>query len=98
MKLNRQMIMKSTILLLLLSACFPFYFYGQSRSLEILVRDSLTGQPVSYVSVWTVKKGTYADGNEFGKATILIAPNDTLQFSGVGYFSKWVCTNALSNV
>jgi len=89
--------MSRLFLLSLIALIFSPRVYGQVRSLEVSVIDSLTQDPVGYASIKSLSKARYADCSQLGKAIIDVQINDTLEISRVGYFKKLVYLNSNVN-
>lgn len=75
--------MRVTILFFILS-------YSISAQIKGVVKDSLTGKPISYTNIWVENENIGVSSEENGEFTINTSKTKTLIFSALGYEKKTI--------
>lgn len=59
-----------------------------SAQIKGVVKDSLTGKPISFVNIWVENENIGVSSEENGEFTITTAKTKNLIFSALGYEKK----------
>jgi len=74
---------------------FPLTVSGQIKG---VVKDSLTGKPISYVNIWVENENIGVSSEENGDFSINTTPTKNLVFSALGYEKKVVKASKATEV
>ena len=61
-----------------------------SAQTQGIVKDSLTGKPISYVNIWVENENIATTSEEDGTFFITVSGNKNLIFSALGYEKKTI--------
>ncbi len=75
-----------------------FSFLSLSGQVKGIVKDSLSGQPISYVNIWVENENIATTSEEDGTFSINISANKNLIFSALGYEKKTVKASQVGEV
>lgn len=77
-----------------------FFLFSISLSAQIkgVVKDSLSGQPISYVNIWVENENIATTSEENGTFSIAVSENKNLIFSALGYEKRTVKAAEASTV
>jgi hypothetical protein len=73
----------------------PIFLLAQTKG---VVKDSLSGQPISYVNIWVENENIATTSEEDGTFSINIAADKNLIFSALGYQTKTVKASKTAKV
>lgn len=93
--------MKTTLLLFL----FPLLLFAQTNrgiaarnEVKGVVKDSLSGQPISFVNIWVENENVATTSEEDGTFSISVSAEKNLIFSALGYEKKTIKASQATEV
>lgn len=73
-----------------MKAIFFFFSISLVAQTKGIVKDSLTGKPISYVNIWVENENSATTSEEDGTFSINVSENKNLIFSALGYEKKTI--------
>jgi hypothetical protein len=77
---------------------FVLFSFSVSAQIKGVIKDSISGKPISYVNIWVQNENIGSSSEENGEFSINATQNKTLIFSALGYEKKLVKASAASVV
>lgn len=77
---------------------FILISFSVSAQIKGVIKDSISGKPISYVNIWVQNENIGSSSEENGEFSINAAQNKTLIFSALGYEKKLVKASSASVV